>query len=103
MVKKSKEKKVVGQKKVEVAKVSPDKYFVLCSGGLIKDMEELALMLDHISDDEFRHHVNYERNDFCCWLKDVFNEIELAEELGKTKDKKDTQIIILKHIVSKKR
>lgn len=92
-----------GSKPKETKKISvnPENYFVLNSGGVLKDIKELALALDHISDDDFRHHVNDMRNDFSNWVRDIFQDAELADELMKTKDKKDTQIIILKRVVQK--
>jgi len=41
------------------------------------------------------------KNDFASWIKDVFREQKLAEELLKTTDKDKTQLIILKHIIKK--
>ncbi len=95
-----KEGKVIAKK--EVNSVKPENYFILSSGGVLKDITELALALDQMNDDDFKHHVNDMRNDFSNWIKDIFQELELADELVKTKDKKDTQIIILKHIVRKR-
>ena len=82
--------------------IKPGYYFMLCSGGIIKNVKELALTLDYLSDEEFNHHVNHERNDFSNWIKDVFKEKELAEHLAATQDKKDSQIIMLKHLINKR-
>lgn len=78
--------------------IGPDKYFSLCTGALIKDIKELAFALDHLSDEELYEHVNHEKNDFSTWMKDVFEECELADKLCKAKDRKDIQIELLKHI-----
>ena len=82
--------------------IKPENYFILRDGGLLKDIKELALSIEHMSDEEFEHHVNDFKNDFSSWAKDIFNELELAEELAKTTDKKDTQIIVLRHVVKKR-
>ena len=82
--------------------ISPDKYFVLYSGGLIKDIKELAFALDYMSDEEFSFHVNDEKNDFSKWIKDVFGDEELAKKLMRTTDKKETQLIILKHLIEQR-
>ncbi len=83
----------------------PEQYFSLCTGGLIKDIKELAFALDYLSDEELNHHVNESKNDFSNWLKDVFEEHEIAEEISeisKTGDRKDMQLALLKHIVKKR-
>jgi hypothetical protein len=81
--------------------IPPEKYFMLCSGTAIKSIEELALMLDKITDEDFSFHVNEEKNDFANWIKDVFGNKELADCIYPLKDKKESQIALLKHTVSK--
>jgi len=82
--------------------IRPENYFILGNGGAIKDIKELADILDHLSDDEFRYHVDEKKNDFANWVRDVFLEKELADRLSAVKDKKDTQIILLKFLVEKR-
>ena len=89
-------------KKEKTSEIPPEKYFVLRSGKSIKSVEELALMLDAISDDDFSFHVNEEKNDFARWIDDVFGKKDLAECLQPLKDKKESQIALLKHTVSVK-
>jgi hypothetical protein len=81
--------------------IRPEHYFILASGKVIKDMQELALNLDGISDTDFYFHVTGQKNDFSSWLRDIFNEGKLAEELARLDNKKDSQILLLKHIVKK--
>lgn len=77
-----------------------DKVFVLADGNTITSLMDLALNVDQMHDHLFYHHVNEERNDFSNWIKDVFEEIELAESLMNAKEKKDFQIKMLKHIIN---
>lgn len=79
----------------------PENYFILCTGHSIKDIKELAEELGRMEDSVFRFHVNEQRNDFATWIYDVFKNTELAEILGKIKDKTEMQIIIYKYIVKK--
>lgn len=79
--------------------IPAEKYFSLCTGGLIKDIKGLVYALDHISDQELYHHVTEGKNDFSTWINDVFGERTLAQKLSKTKDRKDMQITLLKHLV----
>jgi len=79
--------------------VRPEHYFSVCTGSLIKDIKELVFALDYLSDGEFNYHVNDRKNDFSAWVRDVFGEKELADELEKLKNKKDIQITLLKHLI----
>lgn len=81
-------------------KVSPDQYFILVDGRAIKDVKELALMLDDISDDVFRHHVNDERNDFANWVRHVFDDEDLAELLQMEKEIDKTQKLVFRHLIN---
>ena len=83
--------------------IDPEHYFSLCTGGLIKDIKELVFALDYLSDEELNNHVNESKNDFSNWVRDVFQENKLAEEISEIQDRKDIQLALLKHIVSKKR
>lgn len=87
--------------KPKAAELPPEKYFVLQDGTAIKSVSDLAMMMDNISDDNYNFHVTEEKNDFSNWIRDVFNDHELAESLLSVKDKKESQIMLLKHSVSK--
>ena len=80
---------------------APDKVFVLVNGHRVKNVKELADVIERIEDHVFEHHVNEDKNDFAVWLKDVFEEIGLAEELAKIKDKKHVQLVLYRHISHK--
>lgn len=83
-------------------KIKPEFHFISNSGEVIKDLKELAMNLDAMSDEDFLHHVTEDRNDFSKWIGDVFKERRLAEELLWITDKKETQIALLKHFVKKR-
>jgi len=68
-------------------KISPEHYFYLKDGQVIKDLEDLLFALETMSDDVFSHHVNAERNDFANWIKDVIKNKDLAREIVWLKDK----------------
>ena len=55
--------------------------FFLCSGQRLRNIEELAEVLDEMQKEIFEYHVNNERNDFHAWVKDVFHEDALASDL----------------------
>ncbi|MEM4260291.1 MAG: acetate kinase [Candidatus Woesearchaeota archaeon] len=67
--------------------ISPDKYFRVCNGEVLRDIDELYESLKYMDDKIFRFHVNENKNDFANWIKYVWLEPELATKLYKTKDK----------------
>jgi len=93
----SKQKKT--QKTIKIRNVSPEHYFVFMDGSTVKNLKELADALDFVSDDVFGHHVCQDRNDFCSWITDVFNEPGLAGEVKKADDKRHIQTIIYRFII----
>lgn len=91
--------KVAQQKLVEPKKtIKPENYFFLKDGRALKDISELAKVLDSIGKDVFDFHVNDAKNDFSNWIRDIIGEKELAEAIRKIKDPKQTRTIILKHV-----
>ncbi len=100
-----KTKKRVKEKKIEKKDIlkdaNSDHYFFVNDGTVLKNVLDLSKQIDNMADEIFEHHVNETRNDFSNWIKNVFKEEKLAEELLKTTDKDKTQIIILKHIIKK--
>lgn len=108
--KKATTKKVKSTKKVVKAKVGKvdksklvnapeDKCFFLVNGQKLKNYEELAKVLGRIEENVFRHHVNESRNDFVNWVKDVFNDVELAKSIAGIHDKDKLQLVIYRHIM----
>lgn len=95
----------IAKKTAEVKNVLKDapveQYFILCNGQPVKNVKELAEVVDDLRDEVFNHHVTMDKNDFAKWVSDVFKEVELAEELSGVKDKTHTKLILYKHIVKK--
>ncbi len=73
-------------------------YFVLANGKPVKHVAELASILDQLEDHVFHHHVSADKNDFHNWVKDVFEDIELARKMAGASDKKHLQLVIYKHM-----
>ena len=76
-------------------------YFVLCNGKPVKNIKELADVMEELEDQIFNYHVTTEKNDFATWIKDIFKDVELAEKLAGVKDKKHMQLVLYKHITNK--
>ncbi len=64
---------------------TPDKYFYLRNGGVIKNAHELKDTLPNMEDELYGHHVTNDRNDFATWVKDVFDDHILAAKIRKAK------------------
>lgn len=61
----------------------PDEYvFRCCDGNVFRDMRELAAGLVAMSDSAFAYHVDFSRNDFSNWVRDIIQDEELACELS---------------------
>jgi hypothetical protein len=96
----------VAPPKVEVSvarKVSgeaPEQYhFILKDGRRLKSIQELSDALETMNDEVFFHHVNELKNDFASWVKDVFDEHSLADELKRTRNRVETRIKLLQKLV----
>jgi hypothetical protein len=75
--------------------------FILCNGKPVKNVHELADALGELGDYVFNHHVTPEKNDFANWVRDIFQDEELANQLATTNNLHDTRIIMYRHIISK--
>jgi hypothetical protein len=92
--------------KVEVTVISkslgeaPEKFhFVLHDGRHLRSLYELVDELETMGDDMFRNYANEAKNDFASWVRDVFNEKHLAEDIQRVQNRIDMQRAILKHLV----
>ncbi|NQU78476.1 hypothetical protein HQ545_01780 [Candidatus Woesearchaeota archaeon] len=81
----------------KLREILPEQHFILNDGTKIKNIEELAILMDRISDEDFSFHVQEDKNDFSNWIRDVFKNPEMAEELEQIKDQRETQIFLLKN------
>ncbi|MFH1398512.1 MAG: DUF5752 family protein [Candidatus Woesearchaeota archaeon] len=77
----------------------PNRYFMLSDGRIVKNLLELADVMDDLTEEVFNHHVNGTKNDFAAWVKDTFGDEVLAEKLKSNSSKHDHQIHILRHII----
>lgn len=98
---KKKSKSVKTAKKAKLENAPVEQYFILANGQPVKNVKELADVLEHVGEEVFNHHVTPDRNDFANWTRDVFKELELAEELSGIKDKNHARITLYKHVIKK--
>ena len=89
---------VIIRKKV-LGEAPEEHHFVVADGRKLKNIIELADALETMSEEIFRHHVNEAKNDFSVWVKDVFYEHSLAEDISRAKNRLEAQIAILRRLV----
>ncbi len=63
--------------------LQPELHFRLRDGGVIKSIPGLHKALITMDNETFSHHCNDHKNDFSAWVKDVFHEPALANNLEK--------------------
>ena len=77
----------------------PSLAFVLPDGKQLRSLVHLIDELENMPDDVFNHHVNEFKNDFSSWIRNVFKDEILADELQLVNDRIETQRTLLKHTV----
>ena len=61
--------------------VAEDKKFWISDGRQVSSLKELHNTLEHMNGDTFNYHVNESKNDFYNWVKDVYGDKKLADDL----------------------
>ena len=89
---------VIIRKKI-LGEAPEEHHFVVADGRNVKNIIELADALETMSEEIFRHHANEFKNDFSTWVKDVFYDHSLAEDISRAKNRFETQIAILRRLV----
>lgn len=68
----------------------------MCNGRIIDSIESLSFILPEIDDSTYLHHCNSQKNDFASWIRDIFHEDYLAEELRSAGSKEETAKLLQK-------
>lgn len=74
----------------------PEQCFKLINGQELKNLNDLRKALNYITDNEFYHHVNQERNDFATWVREALKNQELYEKIINTHTKEELQELLKK-------
>jgi len=64
-----------------LSEVSDDQKFWLANGKVAGSLRELYEILKDLDEETFSCHVNEEKNDFYNWVKDVYQDRKLADDL----------------------
>lgn len=81
--------------------IPKDKWFFFKNGRHASTIEELSQALEWLGDDEFRFHVNMQRNDFANWVEDVFHEVRLAHSMREVAERDGLLIILGDFLMNK--
>ena len=80
-------------------RASQRELFHLQNGLDIASVRELAVQLRKMDASTFSHHVNDQRNDFSVWVKDVFGDDRLSEEILVSHDKEEMAKTVEQYLV----
>jgi hypothetical protein len=78
--------------------VKPEETFRVHDGREIKNLKQYLKVLNDISDESFRKHVNEEKNDFANWIRHSIGDQELADQMDKTKEFDETKRLVEERI-----
>ena len=78
---------------------SEDKRFFSHDGCVSSNLQQLAECLMHMSEDSYRHHVTPQKNDFSNWIRDVFGDNKLANDLTACSNAAEAAEVINSRIV----
>lgn len=69
--------------------VNPQYNFLVCDGRVLKNIKELQIALQEISDETYSYHANEEKNDFANWTNDILQDPNLAQKLRNARSKQE--------------
>jgi hypothetical protein len=64
--------------------VSQEKQFWCYDGHYLKNLQELEVALEQMTDETFRYHSNEIKSDFSNWVRDVIGDEKLSRDLQKS-------------------
>ncbi len=67
--------------------VPQEKQFWCQDGRFLKNLPELEVALEQMTEEVFRYHSNETKCDFCNWVRDVIGDEKLARDLQKSATK----------------
>lgn len=75
--------------------IEPVQHFWVNGGPILSDLKELhKAFKKEITDEQFKFHVNGDRNDFAAWVKDSLGDSKCATALKRAK-KKETALKVV--------
>ncbi|MBU0581208.1 MAG: hypothetical protein KKA19_08525 [Candidatus Margulisbacteria bacterium] len=77
---------------------TPDKAFHMINGKMITKLSDLSNEIESSDEQTFYYHVNDQKNDFANWIKDVFNNSNLATKIDKARTKNELVSVLKSQI-----
>lgn len=78
---------------------APHNQFFVADGSVIKNVAELVWALDKMNEGTYKFHANEEKNDFSSWIRDIFGEEKLAEDLKTSASRTEAQLAVAKRLL----
>ncbi|MBI4295547.1 MAG: hypothetical protein HY667_00370 [Chloroflexi bacterium] len=90
--------------KQEAAKMLPnapaEKVFWCNDGQILSNLKDMESALNNMSDDTFGYHANDQKNDFANWVRDVFGDQKLSNDLVKARSRAQAAKAVSQRIAS---
>lgn len=86
-----------GAKKI-LSTVRPDKSFWINNGPIVNNLKDLPKSVEQMNEEQFRYHVNKDKNDFSNWIEEILGDKALAKELRRTRTKNSFLIKLKKRV-----
>ena len=96
---KTKTKKVSRRKITAFSKLPIAKSFILADGTKINSLVDLATSLNEMQPTLFRQHVNIFKNDFSRWVKNTYDDHDLAKELMEANEKEEVELLVMRKLL----
>ena len=77
----------------------PGKAFCFYTGKIAKNLYELIEGIEKLTDQGFVQHVNYSKNDFAKWIRDVLKYPELADHLKHVKHREEFLKVLKREVM----
>jgi hypothetical protein len=81
-----------------LALVPEDKRFYCQDGIYLSNLQELSDYLKKVKIEVYKNHVNTQKNDFANWIYDIIGDTELAEDIRKSKNRKELREVLRNRI-----
>ena len=95
---KAKTNEVIAVKKL--LSTAPEQHsFFVADGTMISNLAQLVDRLETMHEDTYKFHANNDKNDFSNWIRDIFEDAQLAESLKTASNKIEAQLAIAKRLL----
>lgn len=78
----------------DLTRAQGDQRFWIYNGPVLESIVDLRDALVAITDEQFNHHINLEKNDFANWVENVLQEPALAQKMRSYRTRKSIHKIV---------